>query len=62
MTPPEGGIRLLLTLRGTPYLLYGEEIGMRNISLRRSEMWTPLAGSGTRFTYPRWGAFPHAVG
>lgn len=32
---------LLLTLRGTPYLYYGEEIGMRNISLKRSEILDP---------------------
>jgi alpha-glucosidase len=33
---------LLMTLRGTPYLYYGEEIGMRNISLRRNEIMDPL--------------------
>jgi alpha-glucosidase len=33
---------LLMTLRGTPYLYYGEEIGMRNISLRRNEIIDPL--------------------
>ena len=32
---------LLLTLRGTPFLYYGEEIGMRDISLRRSEILDP---------------------
>ena len=32
---------LLLTLRGTPYLYYGEEIGMRDISLKRSEIMDP---------------------
>jgi alpha-glucosidase len=32
---------LLLTLRGTPYLYYGEEIGMRDIHLRRSEILDP---------------------
>jgi alpha-glucosidase len=32
---------LLLTLRGTPYLYYGEEIGMRNISLKRREILDP---------------------
>jgi alpha-glucosidase len=32
---------LLLTLRGTPFIYYGEEIGMRDISLRRSEILDP---------------------
>lgn len=32
---------MLLTLRGTPYLYYGEEIGMRNISLKRNEILDP---------------------
>jgi alpha-glucosidase len=32
---------LLLTLRGTPFLYYGEEIGMRDISLKRSEILDP---------------------
>ena len=32
---------MLLTLRGTPFLYYGEEIGMRNISLKRDEILDP---------------------
>jgi len=32
---------MLLTLRGTPYLYYGEEIGMRNISVRRDQIMDP---------------------
>jgi alpha-glucosidase len=32
---------LLLTQRGTPFLYYGEEIGMRDISLKRSEILDP---------------------
>lgn len=32
---------LLLTLRGTPFLYYGDEIGMRDISLRRDEILDP---------------------
>ena len=32
---------MLLTLHGTPYLYYGEEIGMRDISLKRSEILDP---------------------
>ena len=33
---------MLLTLRGTPFLYYGEEIGMRDISLKRSELQDPV--------------------
>jgi alpha-glucosidase len=33
---------LLLTQRGTPYLYYGEEIGMRDIAVRRSEIKDPI--------------------
>jgi len=33
---------LLLTLRGTPFLYYGEEIGMRDISLARSQLRDPV--------------------
>ncbi len=32
---------LLLTLRGTPFLYYGDEIGMRDIPLKRSEIMDP---------------------
>jgi alpha-glucosidase len=32
---------LLLTLRGTPFMYYGEEIGMRNIPVKRSEIMDP---------------------
>jgi alpha-glucosidase len=32
---------ILLTMRGTPFIYYGEEIGMRDISLRRSEILDP---------------------
>ncbi len=32
---------LLLTLRGTPFLYYGDEIGMRNIPIKRSEIMDP---------------------
>ncbi len=31
----------MLTLRGTPFLYYGEEIGMRDIQLKRSEILDP---------------------
>ncbi len=33
---------LLLTLRGTPFLYYGEEIGMRNISLKHEQLLDPV--------------------
>jgi len=32
---------VLLTVRGTPFMYYGEEIGMRDISLKRSEIMDP---------------------
>lgn len=31
-----------LTLRGTPFLYYGEEIGMRELNLKRSELQDPV--------------------
>ncbi len=33
---------LLLTLRGTPFLYYGEEIGMRELPLRRDQLLDPV--------------------
>ena len=33
---------LLLTLRGTPFLYYGEEIGMRDIRLKRGQILDPI--------------------
>ena len=33
---------MLLTLRGTPYMYYGEEIGMRDLKLRRDEIQDPV--------------------
>ena len=33
---------MLLTLRGTPYIYYGEEIGMRDIKLKRSQILDPV--------------------
>ena len=32
---------LLLTLRGTPFMYYGEEIGMRDLKLKRTEILDP---------------------
>jgi alpha-glucosidase len=34
---------LLLSARGTPFLYYGEEIGMRNVPIPEGEMQDPLA-------------------
>jgi alpha-glucosidase len=33
---------LLLTLRGTPFIYYGEEIGMRDLTLKRSQILDPV--------------------
>ncbi len=33
---------LLLTLRGTPFLYYGDEIGMRDLTLRRDQISDPV--------------------
>jgi alpha-glucosidase len=33
---------LLLTLRGTPFLYYGDEIGMRDLKLRRDQILDPI--------------------
>ncbi|MDK2980815.1 MAG: alpha-glucosidase [Chloroflexota bacterium] len=33
---------LLLTLRGTPFMYYGEEIGMRDIHLKRGQILDPI--------------------
>lgn len=34
---------LLLTLRGTPFLYYGEEVGMRNVDVPEARMQDPIA-------------------
>nr|BAL56956.1 alpha amylase catalytic region [uncultured Chloroflexota bacterium] len=39
---PRVVLALLLTLRGTPFLYYGEEIGMRDLAVSRSEIQDPL--------------------
>lgn len=35
-------LAMQLTVRGTPYLYYGEEIGMRDVSLARSQILDPV--------------------
>ena len=42
---------MLLTMRGTPFIYYGEEIGMRSVSISRKHIQDPL---GKRF----WPFFP----
>lgn len=39
---------LLLTLRGTPFIYYGEEIGMRDVPVPRHESWDAAFGGGVR--------------
>ena len=59
---------LLLTIRGTPFLYYGEEIGMRNVSIPRSEIldppgrryWPAYRGRDGCRTPMQWSAAPHA--
>jgi alpha-glucosidase len=59
---------LLLTLRGTPFLYYGDEIGMRELNLKREEIMDPI---GKRYwplakgrdgcrTPMQWDDSPHA--
>lgn len=59
---------ILLTLRGTPFIYQGEEIGMRDIPLQRSEILDPpgqkywpiyLGRDGCRSPM-QWDASPHA--
>jgi alpha-glucosidase len=48
---------LLLTLRGTPFLYYGEEIGLRDVPIPRAEIVDPPARRGspiTRALAPWW--------
>jgi alpha-glucosidase len=40
--PAKVAMGMLLTLRGTPFLYYGEEIGMRDIPIHRSEIQDPI--------------------
>lgn len=58
---------MLLTMRGTPYLYYGDEIGMRSLQLRRSELkdrvsrryWPFFDREGSRSPM-QWDASPGA--
>ena len=58
--PPEIGdarakvaAALLLTLRGTPFLYYGEEIGQRNLSIPNAQAFDPPARRSS-FLFPWW--------
>lgn len=59
---------MLLTLRGTPFIYYGEEIGMKNGRLRRKEIVDPLGkkywpfhpGRDPERTPMQWDSSPHA--
>lgn len=59
---------LLLTQRGTPFMYYGDEIGMRDILLRREEImdpvgkryWPIVKGRDGCRSPMQWNASPHA--
>jgi alpha-glucosidase len=59
---------LLLTLRGTPFIYYGEEIGMKNGKLKKSDILDPLGkkywpwfkGRDRARTPMQWSGLPHA--
>jgi alpha-glucosidase len=59
---------LLLTLRGTPFIYYGEEIGMRDVRLRYRQLqdpytrryWPFLRGRDPARTPMQWDATMHA--
>jgi alpha-glucosidase len=61
-------LAMLLTLRGTPFLYYGEELGMRDISLKRSEIldppgkryWPLYKGRDACRSPMQWDDSPHA--
>jgi len=50
---------MLLSLRGTPFLYYGEEIGMRDVDIPRRDWLDPIGRDGCR-TPMRWSAEPGA--
>jgi alpha-glucosidase len=41
---------LLLTLRGTPFIYYGEEIGMQDVAISRSQAWDVAFDGSSRDT------------
>ena len=44
----EAAALVLLTLRGTPFLYYGEEIGLRDVPVRDDEIIDPARAPGPR--------------
>jgi alpha-glucosidase len=50
-------IVLLLTMRGTPFLYYGEEIGMRDVEIPAARKLDPVGRDGCR-TPMQWDASP----
>lgn len=53
---------LLLTLRGTVFLYQGEELGLQDLDLRRSEQHDPAGRDGARGPIPWDRAEPHGWG
>jgi alpha-glucosidase len=59
---------LLLTVRGTPFLYYGEEIGMRNLPIKKRDLKDPVGirywpipvGRDSARTPMQWDDSPHA--
>lgn len=49
---------MLLGLRGTPFLYFGEEIGMTNVEVAREHRRDPVGRDGCR-TPMQWSAAPH---
>ncbi|MGH7779141.1 MAG: alpha-amylase family glycosyl hydrolase [Candidatus Binataceae bacterium] len=49
---------MILGLRGTPFLYYGEELGMPNVEIPKSEWRDPVGRDGCR-TPMQWSGAPH---
>ncbi|MHB8383022.1 MAG: alpha-amylase family glycosyl hydrolase, partial [Candidatus Binataceae bacterium] len=49
---------MLLSLRGTPFLYYGEELGMPNVELAKSDWRDPVGRDGCR-TPMQWSSAQH---
>jgi glycosidase len=52
---------MLLTIRETPFLYQGEEIGMRDIHLSHSEFRIRWVSATGLFRRTRWRSLSHAV-
>lgn len=61
-------VAMMMTLRGTPFIYYGEEIGMTNRRIKKSQLQDPLGikgwpiikGRDGERTPMQWNASPHA--